>query len=189
MFLFDCIFIVFIYVKADDLEPFMIMLFFHFVFLLRVLSIGKIFDYKSQIIILIFILVMALGFFSGKFAEMARLGNYNDSFKADTEFVPPDILDVNLTNCGAKNFTCIEKIDENSIKFTNLKIIIVLDNKKYKAALNPKFECEIKDNNKSAICSVGGSKLLLDKTNLSCRSHLRDDNKTCSYEFETREKG
>lgn len=187
--LIDWFIILIVYLRIDEINGFYAFSVLLFLFISRLVSIGTNFNYRLLSIFAIPILFMFIWFSSKDFVRLARLGNYNYSFKADTEFVPPDILDVNLTNCGAKNFTCIEKIDENSIKFTNLKIIIVLDNKKYKAALNPKFECEIKDNNKSAICSMGGSELLLDKTNLSCKSHLRDDNKTCSYEFETREKG
>ena len=143
------------------------------ILLLRFIAIGKMFDYKLQIYFIIFALFMALGFFSREFAGMARLGNYNDDFIVKTKFVPPHILDANLTSCGTRNATCIEKFDENLTKFTNLKVIVVLD-KKYKVAINPKFECEFKDDNKTATCSINDfkSSIDIDRTNLNCESSI-----------------
>lgn len=171
--IFDFVFVFFIYFRADDLDHFMTMLFCGLIFPLRFISIGKIFDYKSQIIMLIILLTMSSGFFSGEFVRMAKLGNYNDDFIVKTKFVPPHILDANLTSCGTRNATCVEKFDENLTKFTNLKVIVVLD-KKYKVALNPKFECKFKDDNKTATCSINDfkSSVDIDRTNLNCEPSI-----------------
>lgn len=171
--IFDYVFVSFVYFRADDLEPFMTMLFCGLIFPLRFISIGKIFDYKSQIIMLMFLLTVSSGFFSGEFVRMARLGNYSDDFIVKTKFVPQYILDANLTNCGARNTTCIEKFDESLTKFTNLKVIVVLD-KKYKVTINPKFECKFKDDNKTATCSINDFKSSadIDRANLDCKSNI-----------------
>lgn len=168
----DFIFIIFVYFRIDDLNFFMTIMFCGLILLLRFIAIGKMFDYKLQIYFIIFALFMALGFFSREFAGMARLGNYNDDFIVKTKFVPPHILDANLTNCDVKNATCVEKFDENLTKFTNLKVIVVLD-KKYKVALNPKFECKFKDD-KTATCSINDFKSSadIDRANLDCKSNI-----------------
>lgn len=185
--LIDWFVILIVYLRLDEINGFFTFSILLILFFSRLISIATTFDYRLHSVFAILVLIMFICFASKDFARLAKLGNYNDNFIVNTKFVPQDILDANLTNCGARNTTCIEKFDENLTKFTNLKVIVVLD-KKYKVALNPKFECKFKDDNKSAVCGVDDSELLLDKTNLSCESHLRDDNKTCDYEFEIYEK-